>query len=64
MIIKCNEIKSTTIKGIIDELYVNNDVMTIVRGNNLRRGDAIEAMASDLFHIGKDIDTDNYLHIS
>ena len=63
MKIKVSEIRNDTINGIMSELYDNSDVMNIIRGYNLRGGDAIEAMASDLYYTGDDIDTDNYLHI-
>lgn len=64
MIIKINSIKSNTINGITSELYDNEELMDIIRGQNLRGGDAIEAMATDLYNTGMDIDTDNYSHIS
>jgi hypothetical protein len=63
MIIKVNAIKATTISGIMSELRTNPDIMDVIAGHNLRGGDAIEAMASDLYETGEDIDTDDYLHI-
>jgi len=64
MIIHVDDIKGNDVREISEELYNNTAVMDIIRGHNLRGGDAIEAMASDLHTTGEDIDTDNYLHIS
>jgi hypothetical protein len=64
MIIKIEDITGNTVRDIIEELENNADVMDIIRGQNLRGGDALEAMASDLFETGEDIDTNDYLHIN
>ena len=63
MIIKASEIKSNDIQGIIRELENMPEVMDIIRGYNLRGGDFLEAIASDMFYNGNDINTDDYLDI-
>lgn len=61
MIIKSSEINSTDIKGIIEELEDNPDVMNFIRGHNLPSFDVLEAMASKIFYDDSDIDTDDYI---
>lgn len=63
MIIKASEIKSNDIQGIIRELENMPEVMDIIRGYNLRGGDFLEAIASDMLYSGNDINTDDYLDI-
>jgi hypothetical protein len=62
MIIIASELKANTINGIMAELEDNQEIQEIIRGHNLRGGDFIEALASDLVQ-DIDINTDDYLHI-
>ncbi|HNX81934.1 MAG TPA: hypothetical protein PKL77_07290 [Candidatus Omnitrophota bacterium] len=56
MIIKSSEIKATDIRGIIEELEGREDVMDFIRGNNLRGGDFLEAVASKIAYDDEDAD--------
>lgn len=57
MIIKSSDIKSVTLKEIMVELYNNLELMDEIVSYNLRGGDYLEAIATELYYDDNDIDT-------